>query len=323
MKHTIELAQELFAEKGFELLETEYINSSTRMSYKCTCGNISKVSLSDLKRNKGTNCKECGNKKAVKKRIDLIANPKKLKAYFKKHGCILLSDYVDYYTPLKYICKCGRVGNTAWYSFKKGRRCGCCKGKRNKKYTLEEVKEIFAKRNCELLATSYEGFSVPLKYKCSCGNISNISLGNFKHGNSCFQCGLKKNTGSGNPRWIKNREQKRLNDKFRHRCIGIVHECLKVIGKMKTNHTADLLGYTHQELKQRITNHPNWKKVKDGKWHIDHIFPIFAFLEHKIYDLKIINSLENLRPLSERENVKKSANYDKKAFKSWIRSKAN
>ena len=58
----------------------------------------------------------------------------------------------------------------------------------------------------------------------------------------------------------------------------------------------ELLGYTQEELRQHIKNHPNWNLVKNEKWHLDHIFPFKAFFEYKIYDTKLINSLENIFP---------------------------
>jgi DNA-directed RNA polymerase subunit RPC12/RpoP len=320
-KYDIDFAKKAFADLGYELIDVNYINSSTPMSYKCTCGKISQVALSDLLRKKGVQCRQCGNKSATTKRQLLAADPEYLKEYFTEQGCQLLSEYVDYYTPLKYICKCGNVGETAWYSFKKGRRCGRCGTVHFKKYTIEEVRDIFTKKGCILLSDEYFNIETPIRYKCSCGNESSITLNNFKRGQSCKICGLKKNQGSGNPRWREDREQKKLDDRFRDRCIGILHECLKRIKFKKTEHTKDILGYTYQELKTHITSHSNWEKVKSGRWHIDHIFPISAFMEHHIYDLKLINALDNLQPLTQEENNKKSGKYSKKKFKEWLSAK--
>ncbi len=53
---------------------------------------------------------------------------------------------------------------------------------------------------------------------------------------------------------------------------------------------------------------------------IDHIFPVQAFVDHKIYDMKIINHLTNLRPLSKVDNNKKADNYDEDSFLQWLES---
>lgn len=50
------------------------------------------------------------------------------------------------------------------------------------------------------------------------------------------------------------------------------------------------------------------------------ICPIQAFLDHSIMDLKIINALDNLRPLAGFENLSKADKYDAEEFKKWILS---
>lgn len=65
----------------------------------------------------------------------------------------------------------------------------------------------------------------------------------------------------------------------------------------------------------------NWATIKDENWHIDHVFPIKAFMEHNIHDIKIINCLENLQPLTKTDNLTKSDKYDKSHFLEWLLSK--
>ena len=60
-KHKFEDVYKYFEEKGCELLESEYINSSTKMKYRCGCGTISSKEFSSFK--SGKICKECGIKK--------------------------------------------------------------------------------------------------------------------------------------------------------------------------------------------------------------------------------------------------------------------
>jgi hypothetical protein len=46
-----------------------------------------------------------------------------------------------------------------------------------------------------------------------------------------------------------------------------------------------------------------------------------AFVDHGIFDLKIINHLENLRPLDANENLCKNGKYDKDEFFKWLQQK--
>jgi hypothetical protein len=82
-----------------------------------------------------------------------------------------------------------------------------------------------------------------------------------------------------------------------------------------------ILGYSVNELQKSITNNVRWKEVKCNDWHIDHIFPIKAFLDFGITTLTIINCLDNLQPLSVKDNLKKSGSYNQEHFTSWLYEK--
>ena len=319
MRYTIETAKLLFAENNCELLEDSYTNSSTPMNYKCQCGKTSCIALADFKR--GRRCRECGNNKAGKTRQQNWINQDEIKQSFAEAGCQLKSEYLNYNDPLEYICKCGNIGNTTWWSFQLGRRCGHCSDVRKLKYDLAEVKEIFKKGGCELLQDEYVSNLTPVKYKCSCGSESSITLNNFMKGSRCKSCGFDKNIGNKNHRWIKDRKAKHNNDLFRRKCCHMVRTCLKQMCQKKLDRTHNLLGYSYKELRDHIFTHQNWETVKNNKWHIDHIFPIKAFFDHGISDLKLINCLENLQPLTQRDNNVKSDKYNKKEFVEWLQNK--
>lgn len=65
IKLTIEYAKKEFEKVGYELLETEYKNVGTPMLYKCKCGYVSKIRLSDIKN--GHKCRKCWIKKHTEK----------------------------------------------------------------------------------------------------------------------------------------------------------------------------------------------------------------------------------------------------------------
>jgi site-specific DNA-cytosine methylase len=64
--------------------------------------------------------------------------------------------------------------------------------------------------------------------------------------------------------------------------------------------------------------YPDFKNCEGKIWHVDHIFPIQAFLDHGILDLKTINRLDNLRPVLGVENLSKADKYDKNEFLEWL-----
>lgn len=57
----IEKVRNIFKEGGCILLEEEYKNARTPMTYICNCGNIEKIRLDNFRQ--GKRCRECGNEK--------------------------------------------------------------------------------------------------------------------------------------------------------------------------------------------------------------------------------------------------------------------
>jgi len=60
------------------------------------------------------------------------------------------------------------------------------------KLTYEEVKECFANHGCELLEETYKNARTKMRYRCKCGNESEIVFDSFKRGNRCRGCGNRK-----------------------------------------------------------------------------------------------------------------------------------
>jgi len=241
--------------------------------------------------------------------------------YFSQQGCVFLDEYTHCMTPMKYICKCGREAKTSWNNFTKGKRCGYChETGRKKKWTIEELRELYQSKGCEFLEEKYHNGHQPMRFRCRCGKEHIKSLHEFKKQPRCLDCYMASRSGENHHAWITDRELKRWKELFRKKCYKALRSSLKAIGKRKVGRTSDLLGYTPQELQDHIMKHPNWKRVKDKDWHLDHIFPIEAFVEHGITDLCIINALPNLQPILQTENNQKKDKYDKVAFKEWLQN---
>ncbi len=113
--------------------------------------------------------------------------------YFKEQGCELLEkEYINNCTNMEYRCSCENINKIRFNHFKRGKRCKKC-GK-NEEHTLKYVQNYFKEQGCELLETEYINCKTKMKYKCSCGDISNISFNNFRKGHRCYKCGLNKNS---------------------------------------------------------------------------------------------------------------------------------
>ncbi len=188
-KHTLEYVKEFFEEQGCELLETEYKNYTTKMKYRCSCGNISKIHFGNFKN--GRRCNKCGCKRrgeAKKFKLGYV------KQFFKDNKCELLeSSYKNNSVKMKYRCSCGNISMIRFADFVSGKRCRKCSG--CEKYNFEYVKQYFRNNRCELLEKEYINNSYKMKYRCECGKISRIRFADFKKGNRCKACGFDKIRG--------------------------------------------------------------------------------------------------------------------------------
>lgn len=251
-----------------------------------------------------------------------------VKEFFVNQGCELLeSEYKNARTHLRYKCSCGNRSKIVFDSFRRGNRCRQCGNRKvanhpsqKKGLTQEDIISTYQKRGCELLDT-YINSATPMRYRCSCGTIAMMSWNNFRKGKKCRQCGINRRSGEHHYEWREDREAAHLEYIFRQRCYKLLGMSLKATGRVKNGRTAALLGYGHQALKEHITSHPNYELVKNEKWHIDHIFPIKAFVDHKIIDLALINCLDNLRPLLGSENCSKNGIYNVVEFRNWLTKK--
>ena len=191
LKFTLEYVRQCFEDGGCILMEEEYINCMTLMRYECICGNISKISFSNLK--KGQRCNKCGIKKRSKKRKFTLEF---VKQCFEDGGCILLEEeYKGANTKMKYRCECGDINEISFSDFKQGKRCMKCgvkKTAKKQKFTFEYVYNCFKEEGCELLETEYKGANILMKYRCSCGNVREICFGRFRQGGRCWKCGVVK-----------------------------------------------------------------------------------------------------------------------------------
>lgn len=322
MAEILKIAQvrKYFKEQGCILLEKEYVNSKTRMRYTCSCGNESSINWENFKSGRRCGCGRKGvrtlHEDQIKKEVEamgfrFISNERKGRR-----------------NVITCECKCGNLRKCNLNIFRLSPRCRKCLHK-DLALDFEFVKNYFSENGCELLEKEYKNARKRLKYRCSCGKESEICFCSFKSGNRCRDCGnkkvsdwLSKNRKKENhPRWIKDREAKRLNDAFCNKCRCMVKRTLQLFEQAKISRTEEILGYKFADLKSCIESHENWNKVKDKNWHIDHIFPLKAFVDYGMLDVRLANCLENLQPMLEHDNISKSAKYDRSSFEDWLRSK--
>ena len=125
-RKTQEEVHGIFKNSRCELLDV-YESNHKLMKFKCSCGEVSFVSLSNFQR--GSRCKKCRyEKNSASLRLDFNY----VKNYFKENGCELLeTEYVNARRPLQYKCECGSISKICFFSFKNGNRCKECGNKKS------------------------------------------------------------------------------------------------------------------------------------------------------------------------------------------------
>lgn len=244
--------------------------------------------------------------------------------HFMEHGCELLEkEYVNAKTKMQYRCSCGNISEINWNNFQQGQRCRKCgflKTANAHRLKQNNIENEFKSKNCELLST-FSNSQTKITYKCYCGEINTTYYHSFKNGHGCKKCKIVKLSGPNSYNWNSNRDQIVSNKLFRKKCYSLVRNTLNATGLTKKTKSYKALGYTATELKNYIYNHPNWINLINIKWDLDHVFPIQAFVDHGIYDVRLINCLENLQPVSSTFNRSKNNKYNKKEFVKWINKK--
>jgi hypothetical protein len=184
--YTLEDVKDYFKNEGCILLEDNYVNMHTKMKYICSCGKENTIDFTHFIR--GQRCSKCGiNKLSESLRLDF----EYVKEFIENNNYRLLdNNYTNAHEKLYLKCPENHDYFVSFDSFKSGKRCSICSGLY--KYNIENVTKLFLDASCILLETDYINSNIPMRYICSCGTESKISLNSFLRGSRCQLCGNKK-----------------------------------------------------------------------------------------------------------------------------------
>lgn len=316
-KFTYDFVVNYYKNHNCTLLESTYHGVNQLMRYKYDkCGHDDICKFAYFKAVKRHKCKQCHK----------TSRYEYAKKCFANHGYILLEPtYNNTTVSMQYQCHCGNISKISLSNLEKDDKCmGCIKCAGREKYTIDYVREFFKKHDCELLSTEYINSKTPLQFRCQCGNIGRINFNNFHRPSRhkcCRECWKKTFSKEKHYNWNPDRQFLKLKQSFHRRCCTLLWNALQQTGMKKTAKTKEMLGYTTEELRIHLMNHPNWEFCRNKKWDIDHVFPVSAFFREGILDHKIINSLDNLQPLPKVENLSKADKYDHNKFIDWLAQK--
>lgn len=156
---------------------------------------IKKYSEYTISRTLGKDCcKECRSIKGSVNKTKYAYED--VKREFEKRGFTLLeTEYIGYSSHHRYICTKGHECKITFKSLLKKagcKRCASLETAKKRRMSIDQIKLIFEKENCELLSANLTTNSQKLDYICRCGNKSKITIYHFLAGQRCWECRAEK-----------------------------------------------------------------------------------------------------------------------------------
>ena len=309
-------------ERKYVPLDTLYKTTKSPLRYICTCGRERSIPWKRMNHGE-TGCKPCSSLRGASKRKFTIDQARE--RFLAKKLSLLATEYKDANTRMPYVCVvCEVRGEMRLGTVNFGHGCKTCAERIKavaKRVSLAEVRGYFEASGLRLLASVYQNNSTSMKYHCTkCGHLDTTTFKVVRRGGGCSRCAILNMTGPGHPRWITDRGEALLRKKLIEKCHAALKHCLMHIDGPKSCRTAELVGYCPQQLRERLERFPEWPELIQGEWHLDHIFPIIAFIEYGVGDVGVINSLDNLQPLHPKSNLSKAGSYDRAEFEAHLKA---
>jgi len=171
---TYEFVKEQFEKEGYELLSGEYVDSKTKLKYRCPKGHEHSIKWANWQQ--GQRCPYCaGNGKLT---IEFIRSE-----FAKERYKLLTTDYENCSQKLYYVCPNGHERSINWNNWQQGGRCPCQSN--HMKPTIEFIRSEFVKEGYKLLTKKYVSNQQKLDYICPRGHKGSISWGNWIEGRRC------------------------------------------------------------------------------------------------------------------------------------------
>lgn len=188
VKLSISEMQSIAIDRGGQCLSEKYINSTTKLKWKCKNGHFWGAIPSAIK--KGQWCKKCSDIEHSQKRREqgLIEAQEYAK---QKSGKCISTEYKGSHNPLIWECEKGHQWKTAFSSIKHGNTwCPHCSNRA--KLTIEQMQELALQKGGKCLSKEYINVDTKLKWQCEKGHQWNSIPYLIKNGSWCPKCNVIK-----------------------------------------------------------------------------------------------------------------------------------
>ncbi len=175
---------EAAAERGGECLSTVYVNSRTKMRWRCSLGHEWDAVYNSIFR--GTWCPECGHERQKQSSNEKKTIEEMQALAASQEGLCVSTEYHNMHTKLQWMCKFGHNWWAKPYCVKQGTWCPHCAGVAP--LTLEEMQSLAAAQGGECLAVAYVNTKTALPWICAEGHTWDATPDNIKSGTWCPFC---------------------------------------------------------------------------------------------------------------------------------------
>ena len=170
--------QRIARKKGGECLSKQYVNSNTKLKWKCKRKHIWEALLDNIMR--GHWCPYCAGQ------VVSIDDMKKLA---KTHDGICLSKkYLGAAVKLKWKCNKGHIWKTSPHCIKNGAWCPYCAGQI--KPSIKDLQSLAASKGGKCLSRKYIRNKDKIIWQCKNGHLWQTATSNIKSGRWCPICSL-------------------------------------------------------------------------------------------------------------------------------------
>lgn len=189
MKYSFEYVQKQFEKHGYTLLDETYLNSHSKLRYKCNTHPDKELFTTYNRLQQGNGCPYCSQR--------IRPSYEEVKSEFEYRGYILVSkNYTNSKSLLKFRClkHSTEEMRISYDKFKQGGGCKYCSYEilgDKRKMDIEKVREYFESKNYSLITTEYYNSHQKLEYRCNLHYdlIQKISLSNLKfNSGGCTLC---------------------------------------------------------------------------------------------------------------------------------------
>lgn len=176
---TLDYVSKSFEERGWKLLENNYVNCAAKLKFECENGHKHHITWSSF--NQGHGCAECSSTK-----ISIAEAAKKITS---RGWQLLSSEITTCKEKLDCVCDNGHRIQIRYNDFQQGVGCSFCNSKR--KLSIDYVRQSFASYGWELLSSNYVRATAKLDFRCQNGHVRQISWQSFQSGIKCAECSVK------------------------------------------------------------------------------------------------------------------------------------